>query len=192
MKVNIEMENLSEIVEKSLENNISATVNDIIENKVKDEINAKYSKTIEQIVNEKMAEYVTNYIKTATITVGGGFDTKNNPVTTYTVEEYINKQIGEIFNKEAFTIEEKNRYGDYSKREVSFSTFIKSSFDVNAAIKSQLETFITSAKKDINAQMKECFDSTTKTMLSETVFNMLMQSDTYSKISNGLKLLEGK
>lgn len=75
---------------------------------------------------------------------------------------------------------------------MSFSTFIKSSFDVNAAIKSQLETFITSAKKDINAQMKECFDSTTKTMLSETVFNMLMQSDTYSKISNGLKLLEGK
>lgn len=192
MKVNIDMENLSSIIEQSLENNISATVENVVSNVISEYINSTYKTEIENIVNEKMKNYVDNYIKTATITVGGGFDIKNNPIETYTVEEYINKQLADIMNKRSFKVEEKTRYGDYRTDEVTFESFIKRSFDVNELIQSELNGFMKKTKDEINRQIKNTLDTTTKDMLSETVFNMLLQSDTYSRLSNGMKLLEGK
>ena len=190
MKVNIEMGNLGDTVAEVIEQNIQKTVDDIIVSEVQNFIDKNYKSVIEEIVNQKMTEYVESYIKTATITVGGGWDSKNNPVETYTVEEYIKKQIGSIMEKQSLAIETENRYGSHIK-EVSFEDFIKKSFDINDAIKTQLSTFMRETKNDITAQIKEMFDTTTKNMLSETVFNMLVSTDTYSKINNGIKMLGG-
>lgn len=192
MKVNIDMENLSSIVEQSLEKNISVTVENVVSDVISGYINSTYKAEIENIVNEKMKDYVDNYIKTATITVGGGFDIKNNPIETYTVEEYINKQLADIMNKQSFKVEEKTRYGDYRTDEVTFENFIKRSFNVNELIQNELNSFMKKTKNEINKQIKDTLDATTRNMLSETVFNMLMQSDTYGRLSNGLKLLEDK
>ena len=85
MKVNIEMENLGDTVAEVIEQNIKKTVNDIIVSEVQHFIDENYKAAIEEIANQKMREYVENYIKTATITVGGGWDSNNNPVETYTV-----------------------------------------------------------------------------------------------------------
>ena len=46
-----------------------------------------------------------------------------------------------------------------------------------------------SVKDDINRNIKNVTDQVMKDMLSNTIFDILMQSDTYSKISSGLKLL---
>lgn len=191
MKVNIEMENLGDTVAEVIEQNIQKTVNDIIVSEVQHFIDENYKAAIEEIANQKMREYVENYIKTATITVGGGWDSKNNPVETYTVEEYIKKQIGSIMEKQSLVIETENRYGSHIKEEVSFEDFIKKTFDINDAIKTQLSTFMRETKNDITTQIKDMFDATTKNMLSETVFNMLVSTDTYSKINNGIKMLGG-
>ena len=191
MKVNIEMGNLGETVAEVIETNIQKTVNDIIVSEVQKFIDNNYKSTIEEIVNQKMREYVENYIKTATITVGGGWDSKNNPVETYTVEEYIKKQIGSIMEKQSLAIKTENRYGNYVTEEVSFEEFVKKAFDVNDAVKAQLSAFMRETKNNITGQIKDMFDSTTKNMLSETVFNMLVSTDTYSKINNGIKMLGG-
>ena len=56
-------------------------------------------------------------------------------------------------------------------------------------VKHQLENYMKSVKDDINRNIKNVTDQVMKDMLSNTIFDILMQSDTYSKISSGLKLL---
>lgn len=191
MKVDIEMGNLSDTIAEVIEQNIQKTVDDIIATKVQEFIDQNYKSAIEEIANRKMTDYIEDYIKTATITVGGGWDAKNNPVETYTVEEYIKKQIGEIMSNKSFTIKKKNAYGDYRNEKTSFEDFIKTTFNVDEVVEGQLSTFMRSTKENIKNQIKEMFDTTTKNMLSETVFNMLVSTDTYSKINNGIKMLGG-
>ena len=191
MKVNIEMGNLGDNVADVIEQNIQKTIEDIIATEVRKFVDQNYKSVIEEIANQKMSEYVENYIKTATITVGGGWDSKNNPVETYTVEEYIKKQIGDIISEQSFTVKKKDNWGDYRNEKMSFEDFIKKEFNADEIVGKQLQTFMKSTKESITNQIKEMFDATTKNMLSETVFNMLVSTDTYSKINNGIKMLGG-
>lgn len=187
MKVNIDMENLSNAVEIAITENVNNVIKDVIEKKISTYIDKNYKKIIEITINEKMEEYLKNYLETTTITVGEGLLNQN--IKTYTIQEYINKQISDIMNNKKFETEIKDRWGEKSFQEVSFDEFIKQSFDVSKEVKHQLENYIKSVKDDINRNIKNVTDQVMKNMLSNTIFDILMQSDTYSKISSGLKLL---
>lgn len=187
MKVNIDMENLSNAVEIAITENANNVIKDVIEKKISTYIDKNYKKIIEITINEKMEEYLKNYLETTTITVGEGLLNQN--IKTYTIQEYINKQISDIMNNKKFETEIKDRWGEKSFQEVSFDEFIKQSFDVSKEVKHQLENYMKSVKDDINRNIKNVTDQVMKDMLSNTIFDILMQSDTYSKISSGLKLL---
>lgn len=187
MKVNIDMENLSNAVEIAITENANNVIKDVIEKKISTYIDKNYKKIIEITINEKMEEYLKNYLETTTITVGEGLLNQN--IKTYTIQEYINKQISDIMNNKKFETEIKDRWGEKSFQEVSFDEFIKQSFDVSKEVKHQLENYMKSVKDDINRNIKNVTDQVMKDMLSNAIFDILMQSDTYSKISSGLKLL---
>ena len=106
MKVTVDMENLGGLVQEAIEQNL----NNIIELEVRKTIEASVSvnvkETIENVVNEKLKSYVDGYIKSATISVGGGW---NSEPEVYTVEAYIKKQISEIMDTQRFKVED--RYG---------------------------------------------------------------------------------
>lgn len=187
MKVNIDMENLSNAVEIAITENVNNVIKDVIEKKISTYIDKNYKKIIEITINEKMEEYLKNYLETTTITVGEGLLNQN--IKTYTIQKYINKQISDIMNNKKFKTEIKDRWGEKSLQEVSFDEFIKQSFDVSKEVKHQLENYMKSVKDDINRNIKNVTDQVMKDMLSNTIFDILMQSDTYSKISSGLKLL---
>mgnify|MGYP006896405172 CR=1 FL=1 len=189
MKVNIDMENLSNAVEIAITENANNVIKDVIEKKISTYIDKNYKKIIEITINEKMEEYLKNYLETTTITVGEGLLNQN--IKTYTIQEYINKQISDIMNNKKFETEIKNRWGEKSFQEVSFDEFIKQSFDVSKEVRHQLENYMKSVKDDINRNIKNVTDQVMKDMLSNTIFEILMQSDTYSKISNGLKISRG-
>lgn len=187
MKVNIDMENLSNAVEIAITENANNVIKDVIEKKISTYIDENYKEIIEITINKKMEEYLKNYLETTTITVGEGLLNQN--IKTYTIQEYINKQISDIMNNKKFKTEIKDRWGEKSLQEVSFDEFIKQSFDVSKEVKHQLENYMKSVKDDINRNIKNVTDQVMKDMLSNTIFDILMQSDTYSKISSGLKLL---
>lgn len=187
MKVNIDMENLSNAVEIAITENVNNVIKDVIEKKISTYIDKNYKKIIEITINEKMEEYLKNYLETTTITVGEGLLNQN--IKTYTIQEYINKQISDIMNNKKFKTEIKDRWGEKSLQEVSFDEFIKQSFDVSKEVKHQLKNYMKSVRDDINHNIKNITDQAMKDMLSNTIFDILMQSDTYSKISSGLKLL---
>lgn len=187
MKVNIDMENLSNAVKIAITENANNVIKDVIEKKISTYIDENYKKIIEITINEKMEGYLKNYLETTTITVGEGLLNQN--IKTYTIQEYISKQIFDIMNNKKFKTEIKDRWGEKSFQEVSFDEFIKQSFDVSKEVRHQLENYMKSVRDDINHNIKNITDQVMKDMLSNTIFDILMQSDTYSKISSGLKLL---
>lgn len=187
MKVNIDMENLSSAVEIAITENVNNVIKDVIEEKISTYIDKNYKEIIEITINKKMEEYLKKYLETTTITVGEGLLNQN--IKTYTIQEYISKQIFDIMNNKKFKTEIQDRWGEKSFQEVSFDEFIKQSFDVSKEVEHQLKNYMRSVRDDINHNIKNITDQVMKDMLSNTIFDILMQSDTYSKISSGLKLL---
>lgn len=190
MKVNIEMENLEKLIEEAMNKNVESVIKNEVDLVIKDEITKKSKSIIESIVAEKMESFVKEYIETSTITVGGGFYSKEG-AQTYTVEEYIKKELADMMKAGKLKVKSNDRYNDGMK-EVSFEEYIKQVFNVEELVKKQLEGFMLKTKKDINAQIDNTFTDVTKNMLSETVFNVLMKNDTFAKIKNNVKCIADK
>ena len=55
-----------------------------------------------------------------------------------------------------------------------------------------MRTSVDEMRKTINSKLKTLFDKQTKDLLSDTVLNILMASDTYKNIENGVKRLADK
>lgn len=181
MKVTVDMENLGMMVQSTVEKNL----NSIIENEVRKSIEKKVASNakeiIESIVNEKLESYVNDYIKTATISVGGGW---NSEPKTYTVEEYIKQQISEIMNKQAFKT--RDRYGDY-KSTVTFEEYVKKELNIDASVQATLDKFMKKVKDDVNRNITKMFDQTTQAALTSAIMNMLNNSNAFLDMRDNLK-----
>ena len=193
MKVTIDMENLDNIVEQVLKENVEEVINDKIYDSVKQFVTSYFDREIKDIVQEKaneaMTSYVEEYIKNSTITVGGGLYSKEE-AKVYTIEEYIKKELADRLTEGNLKILTNDRY-DKCKT-VTFEEFIKNSFDAESLVKKELESFMDKIRKDINNKVNDTFNDTTKTMLSETVFNVLMKNDTFSKLNDSVKCIADK
>lgn len=190
MKVNIDMENLENLIKTTMEENIEKVVKNEINKVVSKTIESKSKAAIEEIVSMKMVDFINEYIETSKITVGGGFYSKEE-AKTYTISEYIKKELADSLSKGKLKIKSNDRYGDGFK-DVTFEEFIKQSFDIEGAIKKELESFMSKTKKEINSKIDETFTDVTKNMLSETVFNVLMKNDTFAKIKDNVKCIADK
>lgn len=181
MKVTVDMENLGMMVQELLEKNL----NSVIENEIKKSIESKVAQNartiIESVVNEKLESYVNDYIKTATISVGGGW---NSAPKTYTVEEYIKQQISEIMEKQGF--KSRDRYGNYSGT-VTFEDYVKRELNVDASVQKTLDQFMKKVRDDVNKNITKMFDNTTQAALSSVVMNMLSNSNAFLEMRDNLK-----
>lgn len=85
-------------------------------------------------------------------------------------------------------------YGRYTNNyeEVSFETYISRQFDPNEMIKKELDAFMDDIRKQVNTTMKEIFDNSTKSMLSNAVLSILSANDTYRQIENNIKCIADK
>jgi hypothetical protein len=181
MKVTVDMENLGNMVQDVVEKNL----NSLIENEVRKSIESKVASSardiISTIVNEKMESYVNEYITTATVSVGGGW---NSEPKTYTVEEYIKQQISEIMQNQAFKT--KDRYGDYTNK-VTFEEYVKGVFNVDASVQRTLDQFMKKTRDDVNRNITKMFDQTTQAALSSVIMDMLNNSNAFLDMRDKLK-----
>lgn len=193
MKVTFELDNLENIVqttlEKNLENVVKEQVADIVkktaDNLIKDTINTQVSKNFQHFVDE--------YITTKKIKVGGSY-WDNEPEQEYTVEQYIKQQLKEKLDSKKLKLKQMDSYGRYTNNyeEVSFETYISRQFDPNEMIKKELDVFMDDIRKQVNTTMKEIFDNSTKSMLSNAVLSILSANDTYRQIENNIKCIADK
>ena len=185
MKVTLELDNLENIVQTTLEKNLGNVVKEQIADIIKDTINTQVSKNFQHFVDE--------YIMTKKIKVGGSY-WDNEPEQEYTVEQYIKQQIKERLDSKQLKVKKKGRSGSYSDdyENVTFEQYISRQFDFTETIKKELDTFMNDIRKQVNTTMKETFDNSTKSMLSNAVLNILSANDTYRQIENNIKCIADK
>ena len=179
MKVTADMENLEQLVESAIEENLNSLIEQEVHSVIADKVRSSAKEIIETIVNEKLTAYVEDYIKTATISVGGGW---NSAPVVYTVEEYIKHQISEIM--ESGKLHTKSSYGNTT---VTFEEFIKQQFDATSYVKKALESFMKNVKEDINNNVNTMFNQTTQVALSSVVMNLLSNNATFMDMQDNIK-----
>lgn len=187
MNINIEMPNLDGMIKEITEENIHNTINKVISDKVDKYLGDKLQNLIEESVVNAVDRYVVEFIKTYTVKLGGGLT--GGDIKEVTVEDYIKEKIAESLEKQVFTIEEKDNWGDIRKKTVSFDTYVKTHFNINKEIESYLSKYVQKVQYQLTADIKKTFDDCTKEALSKTVFDMLMKTDTYQKINTSIQML---
>ena len=183
MKVTLEMDNLQSLVEGVINSNIENIVKQETDGIIRSKVNES-SETIENIVNEKITEFVNDYFKTATITVGGGW---NDPIKTYGIEEYIKLQIAERIEKQQIEVKD-----SYNTKFVSFNDYCKQVFDVDKAVKKALDDFMKALSNSINQNINDMFNDATRRALSESVLNLLSKNETFQNMQDSIKQIANR
>lgn len=193
MKVTLELDNLENIVQTTLEKNLENVVKEQIADIVKKTADNLMKDTINTQVSENFQHFVDEYITTKKIKIGGSY-WDNEPEQEYTVEQYIKQQLKEKLDSKKLKLKKQDSYGRYTNNyeEVSFETYISRQFDPSEEIKKELDTFMDDIRKQVNTTMKETFDNSTKSMLSNAVLSILSANDTYRQIENNIKCIADK
>ena len=179
MKVTIDLENLENLVQTTMEKNIENIVKTQVESAVHEVADDLAKKEIRDTVADNFQRFVDEYIATTKITVGGGYwgDTERKE---YTVEQYIKN---ELKNKlESKTLRVKKKFEEYIKRQFNFENDIKK----------VLDAFMDDIRTQVNTTMKNTFDVATKNMLSTAVLNILGANETYRQIEHNIKCIADK
>lgn len=187
MKITIDMENLQSIIEESAKINTQNAVNQAIMDVAHAKVDSVLCGKIEEIVNDSIVGYVNNYLKTTKIHIGGGWN--SDSVEEYTAEEYLKKQIKDVFESQSFTVQQKDRWGDTKKEKVSFQEYLQKHLNIEAEVKPYMDKLAKSIRDDVNKKVKTLFDDSMRYTLAENVFAIVSASDTYRSISNSLKVL---
>ena len=190
MKAIIDMENLEAMIERNLNDPLEVIINEQVENCVKRKIEELARNVIAEKVTENFQKFVDVYISTTKIKVGGNSYWDDDEVKEFTVEQYIKYELKKRLESKKLRVKSNNRYSDYE--EVSFEDYIKSQFNANDIIKTDLDSFLDGVRKQINQTVKDTFDKSTKDMLSNTVLSILTANDTYRKIENNIKCIANK
>lgn len=189
MKVTIDLENLENLVQNSIEENIETVVKKQVDNAVRKMTEDIAKKTVEDKVSENFQRFVDEYIANTKIRVGGGY-WDDSDAREYTVEEYIKKQLKEKLESNSLRVKAAKYNSEY--KNVTFEEYIKSQFNFNEEIKSAVDEFTDGIRKQVNDAMKDAFDNSTKNMLSATVLNILNANETYRKLENNIKCIADK
>lgn len=173
IKIEIDAEFMSSYIHHTIKNTAHHCAVQIAEIEIKkiidDELKANVKQTVqaelEKIVKEQVAEFMRGEI-----TVGGGW---SEPSRTVSREQFMSETVQSAMDK-VFK-------PDTIKREciLAAENFVKK--------------FTDGLRYDINAGLKQCFDAATRQVLTDNVVSMLMQNDTYKKLSDSMgNLLNGK
>lgn len=187
MKVNLDFENLGEIVEKS----INEGLQDRIDEKIKEEITTYLDENIKDIIKKRiddiLIKFINDYIENTIIKIGNEFS--GEEVKEYTIKQYINLELNKRIQEPKILIETRDRWGDKQTKKVNFKEYVLNSISEDFEIEKKLKEITRDIKSDVNTKIKEMFDVSVKSSLSDAIFNVLATNETYNKITNQIKML---
>jgi hypothetical protein len=162
----VDMGQINEYIANTIANTIASRVNvDIdcqISRIIKEEyelvIRKKTDASIDSMIEKQVEEYMSGEM-----TIGGGWGEKSK---TLSRTEYLAETV-------ANELDSKFKKGPVSEM-------------VIRSVKSEIDKRTEDLKHQINAGIKSTFDEVTRKTLAEGVVTMLMCSDTYTKLQNGM------
>lgn len=194
MKATIDLENLENIVVSGIQKNIEVIIKEEVDHIVHKQVDSIAKKKVEELVNDNFEKFVNEYITTTVIKIGGSYWDNEEP-RECTVEQFIKQQLKERLESNTLKVRKTDSYSnDFEK--VSFEEYIKKICNVDKEIENtfgkKLNKFMDDIRKDINKTMKDTFDNSTKSLLSNAVLNILSANDTYRQIENNIKCIADK
>lgn len=157
-------------------NEIKYKVKEMVINEIKAEAKEEFiTNEFKEILKDTIQELITQealkiFDEGITITNSWGEEKE-----TKTFRELVKEQ-----TKEA--LEDRNYYS----RECYKDRFKK---ELKKTIEHEIESIMEKTTKETKQQIQEVFNEATQKQLSDTMFDLLMQNETYQKLNNSIKLL---
>ena len=166
--------------------------------KAKEEIFDSMKGQIMLSTHEIVKDMVLEFLEKEKVTIGGtAWDDDERKELTLT--QYSKQCIKECIEKGKFRVFkgiEESRYskGKYNLKseEYSFGEYIAQELGIGGQIKTYLDSEIVKIRNQVNAQIKDAFDESTKTLLSNAVLQVLMSNETYKKIQTSISHIADK
>jgi len=167
MKIEIDSQFMSDYIRHTIQNTVeskaesiaSAEVKKIIDDEMREEIRTKVATKVDAKIDSVIDKAFNDFLD-AEICIGGFCSSKKMTRRQYIAQE-VESRLSKI---------------DVGK--------IKYTAECEAAI--QIDKFTKGLQKEINQNIKTYFDESTRQTLTENVVSMLMCSDTYKKLSDGM------
>lgn len=166
MKIEIDTGFMHDYIKHTLKNTIEGKAVSIAQNEIKklitDELRKKVIEEIERQLKDVVSSAIADFMG-KDITIGGGW---SEPERTLTREQYL----AETIEKELSLKFKSDTLRDYAKRETEKA----------------INTYDKALRDDINKGIKNYFDAATREVLTQNIVSMLMDNDTYQKLSNSM------
>lgn len=166
--ITINMDDMRERIIFAFRNTIQATVDKEVAKIVKSEFESIIKKRCDEILESKIKECV-NYLFAQDVTIGGGWGSKSE---TMTREQYLIKTVGDKLES------------DFAQK-----TFVAS---IAKEVEKHISSFAEKMRTDVNRQIKNILDQVMQQNLTNSILNVLMQNETYQKLSTSTQNLIGE
>lgn len=174
-------------VKEELEADLRKTAVDEIIAAAKNQILEQLKTDIVDHAREITQQIVTDIYENEIIEIGGGWEKEPE---RYSIKQYVMKTIKETFSSDGIKTKKKDRWGDWKVETVSVADWVKKEC-ITAEVEKYLQKQGEAMKREINEKVKEAFDNTTRSMLSENIMSILMANDTYQKIQSNIACIAG-
>lgn len=168
IKISIDIDDMQRRIENAFASSINKRVDEFLHNMVKERYEAlieeKMPEKVDELLEQKMAEFMEEPIH-----IGGGWDEPDRTLTRNAyITELINKRLDKCFNAQ------------------------KISDEVAKSVDSKIRSFAKSAQQEANRKIDSIFTSAMKTNITDSIVNVLMDNETYRKLSDNVQhLIEG-
>lgn len=177
---------------------LKSNLYDEIVAQIRKEVLEDMREKIQLSVHEIVKDIVMDFMQNEKIQIGGLSYWDNTPKEELTLIQYSKRCIKECIENGKFNTiiaVKKDRYSDryrYETKEYSFSEYMQNNLGIGNEVKAYLDEEMDKVRKQINKDVKSAFDESTRTMLSQTVMNVLMANDTYRKIEQNIACIADK
>lgn len=191
LKVEFDMENMCFGIVSKIKTQLKEELYKSVLAEVKADIVKDIKQTIMTSTGEIIKDLIVDFMNNEKITIGGDcWGTKK--AEEYTLMDYAKKCIGDAIRDSKFSVvteikEEKSWSGSRFRvvtKDYKFNEFINAQLGIGNEIQKYFSEQIGDIKNQVNKDMKNLFDKTTKDMLAESVLSVLMANDTYKRIQN--------
>lgn len=192
VKVEYDMEELFVGIKEAVKEELRPEIANEIKAEIKADITSQVVEQLKEMVPVKVEDWLVEILRdiyeNTTVKVGGGWDKEPEE---HTIKQFVTKEIKDSLGEGKVRIKTKDRYGDYETQEIAFTDWVTKEC-VSPEIKKYFAEQMKITKNEINKKVKEVFDESTRSMLSENVMSILMANDTYKKIQGNIASIASK
>lgn len=189
LNIEVDMSNFGEGIVDAVADKLRKDLYDQIIAKIRNEIVDDIRSNIVNGVGEIIKDIILDFMENDKIKIGGSY-WNDTPAEEITLKQYAKRCIREAIENKTFEVvtdvkESSSSYGpkfNVTTKKFGFDEYLKSKLTIGNEMQRFFDEQIAEIKKQVNKDMKNMFDKSTKEMLAKEVLQVLMANETYQKI----------